>query len=409
MRRIFVVLILWFLFDLFAFDAVKTASIGLPDVWINSIHVAYWLIDIVLLGIIFYMVAKGKFAKGPNKKMNWLMALVMLSIIPKLFISLFLIAEDIFRVIYSFIDNSERDSFLITRNILWSRFVLLLTLIPVIGIIYGVWKGKYAYKVQKIKLSFDNLPDAFNGFKITQLSDIHSGSFDNKEAVERGIQLANEQKSDVIFFTGDLVNNRADEMNEWISTFAKLSAPMGKFSILGNHDYGDYIPWESAEAKANNLQRLKEVHREIGFKLLLNENVKLEKNGQSISLIGVENWGKRGFVKHGDLNKALEGTSNDEFKILLSHDPSHWQAQVLEHKSNIQLTLSGHTHGMQFGFELFGFKWSPIKYIYRQWAGAYQQNGKYIYVNRGFGFLGFPGRVGIMPEITVIELVKGKF
>ena len=196
-------------------------------------------------------------------------------------------------------------------------------------------------------------------------------------------------------------------MDEWIPTFAKITAPMGKFSILGNHDYGDYIPWQSATDKMNNLNRLKEVHHEIGFRLLLNENLRLEKDGSSISLVGVENWGKRGFAQYGDLNKALEGTSKGEFKILLSHDPSHWQAQVLEQENDVHLTLSGHTHGMQFGFEIFGLKWSPVKYIYKQWAGAYQQNGKYIYVNRGFGFIGFPGRVGIMPEITVIELVKG--
>jgi hypothetical protein len=334
------------------------------------------------------------------------MALVMLSIIPKLFISLFLIGEDVFRFIYSFFDTTEKDSFLVARNIWYNRAVLMLTLIPFFGIVYGVIKGKYAYKVQNVKLKFKNLPDAFHGFKITQLSDIHSGSFDNKKGVEKGIEIANAQKSDVIFFTGDLVNNKADEMNDWISTFSQLSAPHGKFSILGNHDYGDYIPWESATAKANNLQRLKEVHGEIGFKLLLNENLKLQKNGQAISLVGVENWGNRGFAKYGDLNKALEGTSNNEFKILLSHDPSHWKAQVLEHKSDVHLTLSGHTHGMQFGFEIFGLKWSPVKYIYKQWAGAYRHDDKYIYVNRGFGFIGFPGRVGIMPEITVIELLK---
>jgi len=405
--RIIFVLTIWFFFNLFAFEAVKTASIGLPEVWVNAIYASYWLFDVLLLTLIFYFVARGNFAKGPNKKMHWLMALVMLSIIPKIFVSLFLIAEDIFRFVYSIIFSGERESFLVERSVLFDRLILLLTLIPFFGIIHGVWKGKYAYKVNKVKLKFKNLPNAFNGFKITQLSDIHSGSLDNKEAVELGIKMVNEQQSDVVFFTGDLVNNHAGEMEEWISTFAKISAPLGKFSILGNHDYGDYIPWQSATDKMNNLNRLKEVHQEIGFKLLLNENLKLEKSGSSISLVGVENWGKRGFAQYGDLNKALEGTQRDEFKILLSHDPSHWQAQVLEHDHDIHLTLSGHTHGMQFGFEIFGLKWSPVKYIYKQWAGAYHEDGKYIYVNRGFGFLGFPGRVGIMPEITVIELVKG--
>ena len=404
--RILLVLAIWFFLDLFAFEAIKTATTGLPEYLITLAHSTYWLFDLSLLILMIYFGAKGNFASGPNKKMNWLMALVMLSIIPKLFISLCLIGEDIFRFVYSFFDATEKDSFLVPRSVWYNRFVLLLTLIPFIGIIYGVIKGKYAYKVQKVKLKFRDLPDAFHGFKITQLSDIHAGSFDNKTAVENGIALANAQQSDVIFFTGDLVNNKADEMNDWISTFSRLTAPHGKFSILGNHDYGDYIPWESATAKANNLQRLKEVHKEIGFRLLLNENLKLEKNGQTISLVGVENWGNRGFAKYGDLNRSLEGTRKDEFKILLSHDPSHWKAQVLQHESDIHLTLSGHTHGMQFGFELLGLKWSPVKYIYKQWAGAYRENNKYIYVNRGFGFIGFPGRVGIMPEITVIELLK---
>ena len=398
--RILLVLAIWFLIDLFAFQAITTATN------ISFIHDAYWLFDITLLVLMIYFGAKGNFASGPNKKMNWLMALVMLSIIPKLFISLFLIGEDVFRFIYSFFDTSEKDSFLVARNVFYNRAILLLTLIPFFGIVYGVIKGKYAYKVQNVKLKFKNLPDAFHGFKITQLSDIHSGSFDNKKAVEKGIEMANAQKSDVIFFTGDLVNNKADEMNDWISTFSQLSAPHGKFSILGNHDYGDYIPWESATAKANNLQRLKEVHGEIGFKLLLNENLKLQKNGQTISLVGVENWGNRGFAKYGDLNKALEGTSNNEFKILLSHDPSHWKAQVLEHKSDVHLTLSGHTHGMQFGIERIGIKFSPVSFKYPKWAGLYEVEKQYLYVNRGFGFLGFPGRVGIYPEITLFTLKK---
>jgi predicted MPP superfamily phosphohydrolase len=220
--------------------------------------------------------------------------------------------------------------------------------------------------------------------------------------------MVNKQHSDVILFTGDLVNNQASEMDRWIPVFSQLKAPSGKFSVLGNHDYGDYMKWESEDLKSANLKRLKQVHHEIGFRLLLDEAVKVEKNSQSITLVGVENWGKGGFHKYGDLKKATANVADDAFKVLLSHDPSHWDAVTHDHHQHIHLTLSGHTHGAQFGFEFFGFKWSPIKYIYKQWAGLYKQNGKYLYVNRGFGFLGLKGRVGIWPEITVITLKTKK-
>jgi hypothetical protein len=267
-------------------------------------------------------------------------------------------------------------------------------------------KGKYKYQVRRVTIAFKYLPEAFHNFTITQVSDIHSGSFDDAHEVSRGVELANSQNSDIFFFTGDLVNNIADEMKPWMDTFSKFHAPYGKFSILGNHDYGDYMQWESKEAKIKNLERLKEIHKEIGFKLLLNEIAIIEKDGQQIALIGVENWGKRGFTKYGNLNKALNGVDDNSFKILLSHDPSHWDAEVINHEKHIHLTLAGHTHGMQFGVEVPGFKWSPVQYIYPEWAGLYEKNDKYIYVNRGFGFIGYPGRVGIYPEITVIKLVK---
>jgi len=192
-----------------------------------------------------------------------------------------------------------------------------------------------------------------------------------------------------------------------MGTFSELTAPFGKFSILGNHDYGDYRSWESETAKADNLQRLKEIHKEIGFRLMLNESLKIEKSGEHITLIGVENWGKGRFQKYGDLDKAIADVEDQDFKILMSHDPSHWDAKTLQHPKHVHLTLAGHTHGMQFGIEIPGFKWSPIKYMYPQWAGIYNEKNKYLYVNRGFGFLAYPGRVGILPEITVITLEKG--
>ena len=410
--RFFIFIAIWLLFDWYIFQALKTAFTGPKSIYI---YWAYWAFDAFLMLTLIYLGATGKFASGPPKGGSYLMALAIISLAPKIVASPFLLIEDIVRLFQGgYIGIQKLTNAAGSENLhLWPRrkFVSQIALgaaaIPFVGTIWGVIKGKYDYKVHKVKIAFKDLPDAFHGFKITQLSDIHSGSFDDPEAVQRGIDMANAQKSDLIVFTGDLVNNVASEMNPWIDHFSQLTAPFGKYSILGNHDYGDYVQWPSEEAKAKNLDALKTVHGKIGFRLLLNEKVHLEKEGQKIALLGVENWGKRGFVKHGDLDKAIANIDDNEFKILLSHDPSHWEEKTIPHKKHIHLTMAGHTHGMQFGIEIPGIKWSPIKYIYKQWAGLYEEKGKFIYVNRGFGFLGFPGRVGILPEITVIELVKG--
>jgi hypothetical protein len=268
-------------------------------------------------------------------------------------------------------------------------------------------KGKYNYKVLQYTLEFDDLPSSFDGYTLTQISDIHSGSFDNPEKVKYAVDLVNKQQSDLILFTGDLVNNVAQEMDAWKDTFATLKATDGVYSVLGNHDYGDYVSWESAEKKQENLQALIALQKDMGWDVLLNESRTIQKNQQAIKLVGVENWGEGGFKKAGDLEKACADVSAQDFTILMSHDPSHWQSRVKEHPKNIQLTLSGHTHGMQFGIEIPGwFKWSPVKYRYQNWAGIYKEFGRYINVNRGFGYLGYPGRVGIWPEVTVITLKK---
>ncbi|WP_316749763.1 metallophosphoesterase [Pedobacter gandavensis] len=291
------------------------------------------------------------------------------------------------------------------RSVYWVEFGLALFLATVLIFLYGIIKGKYAYRVIKHTLFFDELPEQFDGFRITQISDVHAGSFKNAKAVQRGIDLIKAQNSDIFVFTGDLVNNKAEEIVPWMGHFSQVKAPYGQFSILGNHDYGDYIKWENETAKQANLQALKRHHAEMGYRLLLDEHVNIEKNGQHIILVGVENWGI-GFGERGDLKKALQGVNPDDFKVLLSHDPTHWEAEVKTWPSKIQLTLSGHTHGMQFGIEAFGIKWSPVKYRYAHWAGVTSANGRYLNINRGFGFLGFSGRVGIWPEITVIELKK---
>ena len=273
------------------------------------------------------------------------------------------------------------------------------------SLLYG-FGNKYNYKLVKKKISLNGLPLAFKGFKIIHISDIHSGSLKDKAAVLKGIELIEKQNADIVLFTGDLVNDRASEMQDWMDVFGKIKAPNGVFSTLGNHDYGDYVKWDTVEEKKQNLEALKQVHHDLGWRLLMNENISIEKNGEKIKIVGIENWGaKARFPKYGKMDLAMQGVSNDDVAILLSHDPSHWEAEVIPKYSNVQLTLSGHTHGMQFGLENPYFKWSPVQWVYKQWAGIYDNKDQQLYVNRGFGFLGYPGRVGILPEITLIELV----
>jgi predicted MPP superfamily phosphohydrolase len=276
--------------------------------------------------------------------------------------------------------------------------------IPFLSMIQGITFGKYDFQVRNITLKFPDLPEAFDGFKIAQISDIHSGSFDSLSAVKRGIDLVNQQGADIIAFTGDLVNSKSEEVLPFLETYKHLQALHGMYSVKGNHDYGIYYNWPSQEEHIKDQRDMEKHHASIGFKLLNNANQIIERNGQKLALIGVENWGKSPFPQVGDLDLALQGSETTPFTVLLSHDPSHWEEKVLEHPRKIHLTLSGHTHGMQFGVEIPGFKWSPVKYRYPRWAGLYKEQDQYLYVNRGFGFIGFPGRVGIRPEITVFEL-----
>ena len=322
-----------------------------------------------------------------------------------------LLGEDILRLILGLYDKivTKNDPFFIaSRRKFLSQVALGLAAIPFSSLLYGMYRGKYRLRVLNYTLHFEDLPHAFDGYRITQISDIHSGSFDNREKIEYGVNLINKQQSDVILFTGDLVNNKSSEMAEWKELFGTLKAKDGVFSVLGNHDYGDYIDWPTPDAKAQNLADLVGLQKEMGYDLLLNESRFIEKNGERIAIVGVENWGAGGFKKAGDLKKAAAGIKKDDFKILMSHDPSHWEKEVIQDDYHYHLTLSGHTHGMQFGIEIPGWiKWSPIKWRYKYWAGIYKEMGQYINVNRGFGYLGYPGRVGIWPEITVIELKKG--
>lgn len=325
----------------------------------------------------------------------------------------FLLIEDVFRALkgtlhYFSQTTTTNQQYLPTRRKFFSQLAIIIGLLPAGALVYGMVRGKYNYQVLRYSLTYDDLPEAFDGFQITQISDIHSGSFDNAEKVQYGIDLINQQQSDVILFTGDLVNNVADEMLPWQNQFATLKAPQGVFSVLGNHDYGDYYQWPSEKVKAQNLEKLFQIQEAMGWKLLRNENRFIERGNDRLALIGVENWGK-GFKRAGDLQKALKTIPKEDFKILMSHDPSHWEAEVLPHPFPIHLTLSGHTHGMQFGIDIPGWiKWSPVKWRYKQWAGIYEVNQQKINVNRGFGFLGFPGRFGMWPEISVITLRRSK-
>jgi predicted MPP superfamily phosphohydrolase len=272
------------------------------------------------------------------------------------------------------------------------------------SLIYG-FSNKYNYKVKRVSLKYPNLPESFKGLKIAQLSDIHSGSFTDKAAVQRGVEKVLSLKPDIILFTGDLVNNTAEEMVNYVDVFGQLKAPMGVYSILGNHDYGDYHNWPDLHSKKRNLDHLKEIHRQMGWRLLLDEHVPLEKESQQIALIGIQNWSAlKRFPKYGNLTKAYEGAKKYPFKILMSHDPTHWDAEVRTKFPDIDLMLAGHTHGMQFGVEIPWFKWSPVQYVYKQWMGLYEEGTQKLYINRGYGFIGYPGRVGILPEITLIEL-----
>jgi len=396
--------------DYYAFQSLKTVTKS------NWWYALYWLFTIAVMGnflIQFYGFNRSNgFSQANSLAVGFLIAMV----VPKLVLIAIMFSEDVFRIpqgIYSYFMQDDSGSanqikHIPARRRFISQIALGLAAVPFASILYGMYKGKYNFKVLKYTLHFEDLPKAFDGFRLTQISDVHSGSFDNMDKVSYAIDLINEQQSDVVLFTGDMVNNKAEEMKPYVDIFKKLNAKEGLYSVLGNHDYGDYVRWNSDDDKKQNLEDLKAIQKEIGFDLLLNENRFIERDSERIAIIGVENWGKGGFKKAGDLKKASSRVDKDDFKILLSHDPSHWDAEVVNDKDHYHLTLSGHTHGMQFGIEIPGwFKWSPVKWRYKQWAGIYESLGQYINVNRGFGYLAFPGRVGIWPEITVIELKRG--
>ncbi len=405
MLRWVIFIAFYMLLGFYTLQALKTTS-RFPWVYYTFITISL----LVLGNFIFQFTLGEEQGRVLSRPKSYAFGLLLTMLTFQLITVLFLFSEDIFRflsALYYRLSGTNKEFTFPQRRRFLSFLAMGIAAVPFSALLYGMYWGKYNFKVLKYNLEFDDLPSAFDGYRITQISDVHSGSFDNREKIEYAINLINQQKSDLLLFTGDMVNNKAEEMYPWKELFSTLKAKDGKFSILGNHDYGDYIDWDTEEAKAANLDELKKLQTEMGFDLLLNESRYLQKGNDRLALIGVENWGKGGFKKAGDLKKAASNIAKDDFKILMSHDPSHWEEQVINDDYHYHLTLSGHTHGMQFGIEIPGWiKWSPVKWRYKYWAGIYQELGQYINVNRGFGFLGYPGRVGIWPEITVITLKK---
>ena len=413
--RFLIILLLILVAEYYSFVVVRMAIKNLSPGWRMGITITYFAATLLCwAGVFFFRVIN--WASLPHFVRNIYIAFALGLVVGKLLILVIMLVDELRRFVLWIInlfytggtkapDVLDTGKGGISRSTFLSRFALILGGTALFGFMYGT-TNRYNYRIRRLKLTFANLPAAFKGLKIVQISDIHTGSFDDHHAVAKGIQHVLDEKADIILFTGDLVNNKAEEVHGYEALYSSIKAPMGVYSTLGNHDYGDYVQdWKPGE-KAANLETLKKHHAAFGWKLLMNEHVVLTRGTDAIALIGIENWSaKANFPKYGDMAAAYAGLpeKNIPFKILLSHDPSHWDAQVVPQYKDVDLTLSGHTHGMQFGVEIPWLKWSPVQYVYKKWAGLYQEGRQMLYVNRGFGFLGYPGRLGILPEITVFE------
>ena len=417
MRRLVMLFgVLALLIDFYVYQGIKKITARWKsEILRRTVRWGYWIFFIGFNLLYTYVVYLRFSTREATDFMTLIMNLFIAFFVSKLFVIFILFGEDLaragvalFRLVKnSFSQEKSTGKVMPGRRKFVSQSALILASIPFASFLYGMVKGKYQFTVHRKTLYFEDLPAAFDGFRIIQLSDFHAGSFDDPAEVARGLKLAKAQNGDVVVFTGDIVNDKAPELEPYLKDFRELTAPFGQFSVLGNHDYGMYVQWPSEEEKEKNLLALKQHHASMGYRLLLDEAVHLEKDGEKLALIGVENWGQ-GFIQIGDLDKALTNVADNAFKILLSHDPSHWSEVVKKHAKHVHLTLSGHTHGMQFGVETPAFSWSPAQFRYDTWAGLAEEAGRFLYVNRGFGYIGFAGRVGIWPEITVIELKKGK-
>ena len=408
-----IIAIFLLLIDSYAFRGIRILTVSFSQGWRILLYVLYWMVPLLILVLMIFInrnirdfVTTGKF-----RILYFLIGVFVLFYVPKIVFIIFQIGTDLVRISgwiisrFSIPDSKVADTAAVmSRSEFLTRVGIIVAAIPFLSVIHGIARGRYNYKVKNLSLSFDNLPASFDGFKVLQISDWHIGSFmGQKDKVEKAVNLINSQQADIILFTGDIVNNVAEELREFIPLVKKLQSPNGVYSILGNHDYGEYVSWESEEAHKQNMDELYSYQEQAGLKLLRNDAFIVEKDGEKMGIAGVENWGLPPFPQYGDLKKSLQKIKNLPFKILMSHDPSHWDAEVIE-KTDIDLTLSGHTHGMQFGINIPGIKWSPVKWRYPRWAGLYEEGNQKLYVNVGIGYIAFPGRVGFLPEVTVFEL-----
>ncbi len=407
-----IVLAILLLIDLYVYQAVSFVLRNFSSTTQQIVRYVYWFFTLATFAVILlYNFGDPDIWKGSTRGVVF--SIIFINYFSKVFAALFLVVDDIVRLgrwiagLFQSGGTSVSEGQTITRSEFLTKSALVAGTVPLLTMTYGIISGAHDYRIRKKTIYLPDLPASFDGITVAQLSDIHSGSFFNKTAVKGGVEMLNAEKPDMVFFTGDLVNNETSEVKDYVTIFEKVKAPLGVFSTTGNHDYGDYRSWNSEAAKKQNFEDLKEAHRLMGYDLLMNENRFIEINGEKIAIVGIENWGTGRFPKYGKMDQAMAGTDEAPVKILLSHDPSHWDAQVLPEYPDVDLAFAGHTHGFQFGVEWGDFRWSPAQYAYKQWAGLYQKGQQYLYVNRGYGFIGYPGRVGIPPEITLITLKKG--
>ncbi len=407
MNRVYFLLVvfaIYFALDIYLFVIVRSLVDG-ASTWVRkTILITYWAVSLIaVMGVLMYTKLDPKVYKSLRLYLTtFFFALLM----GKVFAFVFLLLDDLRRGVTWLVNLMPfgKEEFSTSRSDFISKTAIVAGVIPIATMSFGVISGAHDYRVRRRVISLPNLPKEFDGIRIAQISDIHTGSFFNKTAVQGGVDMLNAEKPDLAFFTGDLVNNKSEEATDYLDIFKKIKAPLGTFSIMGNHDYGDYSSWASEEEKKKDISNLHQMHHFMGWNLMLNENKVIKLDGEELAILGCENWGSGRFSKYGDMKKTVKGVEDHPFKILLSHDPSHWDAQIRPEYGDIDLMLSGHTHGFQFGVEIGDFRWSPVQYRYKQWADLYQEGNQYLYVNRGYGFIGYPGRIGILPEITILEL-----
>jgi len=402
--------IFFLLVDIYLFQAVVAVSKDWSPLWKSIIRYGFWIPTTLCIAALSWWLFADPYRITTGMR-NWILTGLFATYFSKTIGILFVFTDDIqrgVRWVADLFNKGATESLpgkAIPRSEFLTRAALIATAVPFGTMAYGIISGAHDYRVRRVKVNLPNLPKSFDGIRIGHISDIHSGSFFNKTAVKGGVEMLMKEKPDVIFFTGDLVNNEAKEVRDYINVFDKLKAPLGVFSVTGNHDYGDYHSWSSQEEKRSNFRDLIKAHELLGYRLLMNDHHILREGADQIAILGNENWGERGFTKYGKLDRAWKGTEDAPVKLLLSHDPSHWDAQVRKNYPDVDLMLSGHTHGFQFGVQIGDFKWSPSQYAYKQWSGLYQEGNQFLYVNRGFGYLGYPGRIGMPPELTVVELM----